>query len=398
VSFEYLGKIWYGEGGFEDKYKYMAFGFGKPHFLGIDFGTASIKAVELSVKDGRPVLMNYGQASLADLEQGTAPQGPSYDEEIAIHLKKLIEHMKPKSSDAYVAMPAFIGLISLIEFPLLEESELQDAVRFEAHKYIPSSLDEVALSWEVVGVQDIPGTGGKMEILLVAALNKEVARYEQYVTGADFSLNFLELETFSIVRSIIGDEPGLNLIIDIGSRATNLILVENGLVKVSRNLDVGGRDITRVLAESLNITEERAKVLKKSGKDFLGAPESSLVFPALQMIVSEAERILASYRTKHSDVQCKNVILSGGTAKFPGLVQYYANALKLPVILGDPWKNIDYDPRLAKEIEGFGSSFSVALGLALHGTDTILKKSDGAAGYTKPKKEFSLKALLTKKI
>ena len=376
----------------------MAFGFGKPHFLGIDFGTASIKAVELSIKDDRPVLINYGQVSLADLEKGTPPQGRSYDEEVDLHLQALLQQMKPKSRAAYVAMPAFIGLISLIEFPLMEESELREAVRFEAHKYIPSSLDEVALSWEIVGIQDIPGGAGKMEVLLVAALNKEISRYEQHIAGAGLALDFLELETFSIVRSIVGNEPGLVLLIDIGSRATNLILVESGLVKVSRNLDVGGRDITRVIAESLSITEERAKVLKRSGKDFLIAPESALVFPVLQMIASEAERMLATYQAKHSGVQCKGVVLSGGTAQFSGLVHYYANMLKLPVTLGDPWKNVEYDPRLARKIGEFGTSFSVALGLALRGTDTVLKKQDAIAQYTKPKKAFSLKDLLTKKI
>ncbi|MFZ2300039.1 MAG: type IV pilus assembly protein PilM [Candidatus Moraniibacteriota bacterium] len=376
----------------------MAFGFGRPRFLGIDFGTASIKAVELAVENNRPVLVNYGQVSLADLEKGTPPQGRSYDEEIVLHLKTLLEHMKPKSRSANVAMPAFIGLISLIEFPPMEEAELQEAVRFEAHKYIPSSLDDVALSWEVVGMRDVPESGKRMEVLLVAALNKEVARYERYIASAKLTLDFLELETFSIVRSIVGREPGLTLLIDIGSRATNLLLVEDGLVKVSRNLDVGGRDITRVLAESLSITLDRAKILKRSGKDFLMAPEAALTFPSLQMIASEAKRMLASYQTKHSGVQCKGVILSGGTAKFSGLVQYYTNLLKLPVTLGDPWKNVQYDPRLAKKIQGFGPSFAVALGLALHGTDTILRKKEKKGQYTPPKKKFSLKEIFLKKI
>jgi type IV pilus assembly protein PilM len=371
----------------------MAFGFSKPHFLGIDFGTASIKMVELSIKNGHPVLTNYGQVSLADLENGTPPQGRSYDEEIVLHLKALLERMQPKSHSASVAMPAFIGLISFIEFPLMEEAELQEAIRFEAHKYIPSSLDEVALSWEVVGRHSIPGDGEKMEVLLVAALNKEVARYEQYVAGTGFSLDFLELETFAIVRSMMDKEPGIFLIIDIGSRATNLILVDNGIVKVSRNLDMGGRDITRVLAESLNITEERAKVLKKSGKDFLMAPESALVFPVLQMIAREAERILAACQAKRPDVKCRQIVLSGGTAQFTGLVQYYTNLLKLPVVLGDPWKSVEYDRRLKKKISEFGPAFSVALGLALRRSDAALQKNNVKASYEKPKKTFSFKNL-----
>ncbi len=376
----------------------MAFGFGKPRFLGIDFGTASIKAVELVVENDRPVLANYGQVSLADLEKGAPPQGRSYDEEIILHLRMLMDRMRPKVRSAHVAMPAFIGLISLIEFPVMEESELQEAVRFEAHKYIPSSLDDVALSWEVVGGRSVPGDGEKMEVLLVAALNKEVARYGRYTAGAELTLDFLELETFSIVRSVVGHEPGLFLLIDIGSRATNLVLVENGLVRASRNLDIGGRDITRVLAESLNITLDRAKLLKRSGKDFLMAPEAALTFPALQMIANEAQRMFASYQTKHSGVQCKGVVLSGGTAQFTGLVEHFSGMLKLPVALGDPWKNIGYNPKLAKKIREFGPSFSVALGLALSGTDTVIRKKEKETRFTKPKKKFSFKEFFTSNI
>lgn len=371
------------------------FGFGKPHFLGIDFGTASIKAVELSVVNGRPILLNYGQISLADLEGGTPPEGRSYDQEVLIHLHTLLDRMKPKSRTVYVAMPAFIGLIALVEFPVMEEADLQEAVRFEAHKYIPSPLDQVALSWEIIGKHSVVGDGEKMEVLLVAALNKEVMRYEQYVNKANLEVAFLELETFSLARSVVGEEQGLFLIIDSGSRATNLVLVENGLVRVSRNLDVGGRDITRVIAESLNITQERAKVLKRSGKDFLTSPEAALSFPAFQMIANESLRMLASYQMKRPEAQCKSVILSGGTAQFPGLVKYYTDALKLPVVLGNPWKNLQYDPILSKKTGELGASFSVAIGLALRGTETILKKKEELPGA---KKKFSWKELLTKKL
>lgn len=371
------------------------FGFGKPRFLGVDFGTASIKAVELMVDKGRPVLMNYGEVSLADLEKGAPLQGRSYDEEVVRHLQALLKRMKPKKRSAYVAMPAFIGLISLIELPPMEEEELQEAVKFEAHKYIPSSLDEVALSWEVIGMHESPGDGKRMEVLLVAALKKEVARYEKYVSHAELTTDFLELETFSLVRSLVNDEPGVFLVIDIGSRATNLILVEDGLIRASRNLDIGGRDITRVLAESLSITLDRAKILKRSGKDFLMTPESALTFPVLQMIASEAERMLTAYQMKHSGVQCKGVILSGGTAHFAGLSGYFQKLLKLPVTIGDPWKQVVYDKRLEQKVHDLGTAFSVALGLALYGADTVLKKK---VKKNIPKEEFSFKKMFTKKI
>jgi len=373
----------------------MIFGFGKPHFLGIDFGTASIKAIELSVKDGQPVLINYGQVSLEEVvKKKISSKEFLYNNEVASYLRVLIKKMNPKSHSAYVAMPAFSGLIFLVDFPVMEESELQDAVRFEAHKYIPSALEDVALSWEVVNVHST-SSGERMEVLLTAALNKEVSRFEKYVTDAELTMGFLELETFSLARSIVGNELGLCFVIDIGSRATNMLLIHDGVVKLSRNLDVGGKDVTHVIAESFNITLERAEMMKKSGKDFFAAPESNLLFPPFQTIANEVERMLTAYQIKHLGVKCNRIFLSGGCAHFVGLTKYYSNIFKVPVVIGDPWKKVRYNPLLEQKIQELGTSFSVAIGLALCGTDTILNKKTEL--LKKSKMSFSFKGIFTNK-
>jgi type IV pilus assembly protein PilM len=351
------------------------FRFRKPYFLGLDFGTSLVKAIELTEKDGKILLSDFGQVSLVALERGVpASSNRTYDDEVVLYLRALLDRMQPKSREVYVAMPAFIGLISLLEFPEMKESELQEAIQFEAHKYIPSPLEEVALSWEVVNRIASDDGHVKTEVLLVAALNKEVEHYENNVHTAGLDMKLLELETFSIVRALIGDAPGLRLIVDIGARSTNLILVDNGVVRVSRNLDIGGKDVTRTLVEGLNITSDRAEILKKSDKDFLNNPESALIFPALQMIQSESERILESYHTKYPDVVCQEVILSGGTAQMAGLVKYYSASMQLPVSIGNPWARVEYDESLSATIRELGTSFTVAIGLALGGLDAAKKK------------------------
>ncbi len=372
----------------------MFFGIKKPYFLGIDFGTSLIKAVELTLENGEPKLLNYGQVDLARLEKGKVTGGNSYDDEVVLYLRALLQNLRSKSKGVYAAMPAFTGLVSLIELPEMDEDELKEAIQFEAHKYIPSSLEDVTLSWEVVGLhQAEAGSGAKMEILLVAALNKEVVRYQKYIRTAGMEVDFLELETFSLVRSIVGHEPGLHLVIDIGSRATNLVLVDEGLVKVSRNLDAGGKDITRTLTDGLGITAERAEMLKKSEKDFLNQPESAIVFPALEMIASEAQRMLTAHRTKYPDRECQDIILSGGTAQLKGLMEYYTRFFGLSVRIGNPWQRISYNPSMTEDIQRLGTSFSVALGLALVGVDELTHKKQDIR-----KKPFSLKTLLTKEL
>jgi type IV pilus assembly protein PilM len=136
---------------------------------------------------------------------------------------------------------------------------------------------------------------------------------------------------------------------------------------MSRNIDAGGRDITRTLSESLNISLSRAETLKKSSKDFLNSRETAVIFPAIEMIVNEATRMIDSWKTKRPDVRFDGIILSGGTVRMTGISQYFSSRTGIPAVLGDPWRNIVCPKHLAPAINRMGSSFSVALGLALYG-------------------------------
>lgn len=373
------------------------FGFSSKTFLGIDFGTSAIKAVELGLKGKKIELLNYGEVSLSNLEKRAATDNRPYNEELSLYLRALLNRLQPRAHSAYVAMPSFIGLLSVIELPPMSDTELGEAIQFEAHKFIPSSLDDVALSWQMIGERELgPEKTKKVEVLAVAALKSEVERYRGYIEAAHLDLAFLELETFSLVRSLIGERPGLVLLIDIGARATNLVLVEDGIVRVSRNLDAGGNEITRTLMEALSITFERAEVLKKSTKDFLNTPEAGVNFPSLELVASEGKRMLDAYKERHPDVPCQEVVLSGGSAQFTGLLQYYEKTFGLPVRLGNPWEKISFDAKLEPAIKELGTSFSVALGLAMSGIG-------GGENRGSQKEEHksgaeSLKALLNKKI
>lgn len=367
------------------------FGFSHPTYLGIDFGTASIKAVELREKGGVVELVNFAQVSLAQLQNQAAAPGGSYDEALVQYLKALLQRMNPEADGAYVAMPAFIGLISLVSFPIMEESELQEAVQYEAKRFIPAALEDIALSWDIIGTTEAKDGTMHQEVLVVAALKNEVLRYRGYIETSGLEMQFLELETFSLARAAVGTQQQLTLLIDIGSRATNLLLVENGLVRVSRNLNVGGKDLTHTLTETLDITMDRAEILKKSSKDFLNEPEAKIVFPTLDLIIEEGNRIITSHNEQYPDRVCQEVVISGGSASLTGLVRYLEKAFSRPVRQANPWGRIQYDVKYKNDIEELGASFSVAIGLALAGID-------GTEIQDHQKKKLSLKELLNKKI
>ena len=352
--------------------------FRKPYFLGVDFGTSYIKAVELTLRKDQPVLVNYGFVELPFTE-GKNVVFPSQSSEQLIreNLTRLIDRMKPLSKAMSFALPGYSGLITLLELPDMNDKDLEQAIQFEARKYIPSPLEDVAFSWEVISRRKgEPASPRKsMEVLLVAALKREVAKYERYVSETRLETDLLELEMFPLVRSIVGDRTETILIVDIGSRATNIVLVRDASIRLNYSLNAGGNEITSILSEGLNISWGRAEELKRGTKDFLNIRESALVFPALQLITREMTRIFETHAEQNPSDGISEIILSGGTAKMQGLPLYFSNLFHVPVSIADPWRNIFCEDSVRAAVSKLGPSFAIAVGLALGGVDRYRKRS-----------------------
>ncbi len=358
------------------------FNFSKNYFVGIDFGTSAIKVVELSYKNHKVHLVNYGWASL-EITPGSEPPEQrvlTHDDKLKLYLQNLIDRMKLKSDSAYVSVPAFVGLFVLVEFPDMENSELEKAVHFEARKYIPNNLEEFSIGWEVVAKSDRSGiltsekSPGKVQVLMVVAPRKEIERCGNIVSSTRLEIKALELETFSLVRSLVGDDPNTFIIIDIGSRITNIVLAEKGIIKINRSINVGGTEITNSIAESLNISKQSAEMMKKESRDILNSREAGMVMPPLEMIVGEVNRVVSSYRAKNPKGSISSVILSGGSAKMTGMEEFFSKRLGIPAAQGRPWQKIMVNEKIMPAVEKIGTSFSVAIGLALRGVEEYQRK------------------------
>ncbi len=363
------------------------FGFEKNKFLGIDIGTSTIKIVEIKMSGGKPALSNYAWmkvGSLGDIKFS------SFDSTLPLYLKKVIKEGNFKSREAFVSIPAFGGLITIIEFPEMTHEDIDQAIRFEAHKYIPTSLEDVVLSWDIVSKktanrllkksdEEPAAKGGaaepadKIRVLLVAAPKNKVAKYEQLIKGSGLNLKSIEVESFALLRSLVGNDQGNFVVVDIGSRVCNIILIEKGVIKVNRNIDAGGRDITKALARGMNIDEERAERIKTTGKDFL-AKESNVNFPSVDLIISEVKRVLGTFYKNDGGSRVDGVILSGGTAGLAGIDKYFSDALGVRTIIGNPLRRVEWDAILEPKLNEIKSQLSVSIGLALKGAEEYLRK------------------------
>jgi len=359
-----------------DVSKFISGFFGPPRIIGIDIGTTSIKAVELSREGGVIKLSGYGiLENYGHLERmNDAIQTSSLkllDEVTADMLKRLLAAMKPRTRNCAMSIPVFSAFIALMDVPKLSQKELAQAIPFEARQYVPIPISEVALDWQVLG--PTPGQEDqKMQVLLVAVPQDTVSKYQRIAELSGLNLKILEVETISSSRAVIGPDTTTLAFVDIGARATNISIVDGGYVRMTRGLDTAGGDLTHVISTGLNISPQRAEALKKSKGMVSNVGEENLmglIAPLLDVIISEIQKLITIY-TERTKREVKRVVITGGSATMPGLAEYLARELSREVIIGNTFSQVQYDPSLEPLIRNIGPSFSVAVGLALRGLMT----------------------------
>lgn len=357
------------------------FEFGKNIFIGLDIGTSSIKMAEITVAEGKSILTSYAWMPVDGLARKEGQDSSFFDVTLPKYIQKMASEAGFKGKNAYVSIPAFGGLITLIDLPEMPREDIEQAIKFEAHKYIPISLEEVVISWDIIGesrneIQALNPSSGeekKIQVLLVAASKNKVIKYENLIKNSGLKLKSIEIEVFSMVNSLIGNDQGTFVVVDIGSRVCNIILVSKNVIIGNRNIDCGGNDLTKTIAKSMGIDEKRAESLKTSSKNFF-SQESSVSFPALEMITGEISRLIEASVKKGRISKVDTIILSGGSAKLTGLSEYISKALGIKTIIGNPLGRVGYDKRLEPVIEKIETQFSVCIGLALKGAEEYINK------------------------
>lgn len=345
---------------------------GTESYLGVDIGTTSIKIAEISMGKIRPKLQNYGiLESYGHLDRlNDAIQTNSLkiaEKETAELLKLVLAKLKPKTNYASVSVPSFSAFITLIELPKMSDADTAKTVSFQLNQYIPLPASEVAVEWFKVGEKNDEKGFDKQEILIASVPNEQIKRYQNVFNLAGLKLKSLEIESLSLIRAVAGADPTPTLLVDIGARSTNIAVSEKGFLKYNYQTDFSGGSLTQAIARGLNINVRRAEELKRQ-KGLLGGRGdyelSTLIFPLLDVIISEANRAKENY-DKNNEHKIERVVLSGGGANLLGVDKYFEKQINLPTVVGNPFSKIDYPPAIDPFVKDLGPTLSVAIGLGL---------------------------------
>lgn len=348
--------------------------------LGIDIGTSSIKVVQLKRSEGRYKLETYGELqSYGYLERLNDPvQTKSLkilETQVIEMVRKIITEAEITTKRAAISIPVFSSFVSIIDLPPMLEKELSRALIFEAKRYIPIPLSEVRIDWKIIDKQRVNSTKSgkkdlfKSRVLLIAVPKEVITKHLRIAKALGLKLIALELESFSYMRSLIGDDQGTSCVLDFGARSTSFTIINKGFIQMSHSLDIAGTELTKALSHGMGIDFKRAEAYKKerglNHKEIeVGKEARDILLTFIDKVVLEVERMISSYQTKTNSKVTK-LVLSGGSGNLIGLKEYLEKKLNIEVVVGDPWVNVSFPSFLGPVLKEIAPRFAVAVGLAM---------------------------------
>lgn len=342
----------------------MWFGKKKKTYLGIDIGASTVKLVELEKDENRYILKNYGIYPLKIYSKQLGLEVNRFaNEEIAEIIRKVIKEADIDAKETFFSIPVYSSFSTLIDLPMMPKNELASAVSFEAKKYVPVPISDVILDWAVIN--SLNNQTSEVQILLVAVLKEAVDSFSQIARLAGLKLNSLEVETFSLSRSLVGNDKSGIILIDSGARSSNISIIDGGNIRVIYNFEVGGLKLTSEIAQHQNVSQEEAEKVKiekwfQQPDDFAKNALGSF----LNSVAGKVRTIADGYQKKYNR-KLEKCILAGGSMRIPGAKEYFSRSLNMEVSFGNPFARMVYPEELKPILDDLSPMLAVAAGLAM---------------------------------
>ncbi len=340
--------------------------------VGLDIGSSHVKVLELfQTKAKNYRLGNFG---MVRLPPEAIVDGAVMNASVIVDaIRELIQRHRIKTRDVIASVAGHSVIIKRINLPVMTPDELEESIQWEAEQYIPFDVNDVNIDVQIL--DEAGDEAGQMEVLLVAARKELVNEYVSLIHEAGLTPAIIDVDAFAIENAfeLNYDVPDDTIaLVNIGSGSVNINVIRRGVTAFTRDLGMGGRQVTEEIQRALNISFEEAENMKVGGDERDAdavVPEEieGVIRTVSESIATEVHRSLDFYLSTAAGDRLSRIYLSGGGAHTPGLGQAISRLANAPIEVMDPFRNIEIDERSfnPRFLQDVASQACVAVGLAL---------------------------------
>ncbi len=335
-------------------------------YLSLDIGSSSIKIVEVRGQ-GSPLTVT--NAGIIPLHSGAVQNHCVHDiKQVSQAIRTLVEEHGVRTREVVASVPGPAVIIKPASFPAQEAAALEETILFEAGNFIPESLDNVNLDYQVLGKD--PATGD-IDVLLVAVRKDIINSYLAAIRGAGLTPTIMDVDYFAIENMFEAnyrpDPSAVVALINIGAGYSSLTIMQDGRSSFTGDVPVGGEQFTALLAQEFGISRDQAEEAKISGclEGYHKEDIDRVLSITAEQLLDEIQRSLSFFWTASAEEPISSVYMSGGTAQLPGLAATIETRLRVPVEIADPFRSFTLGRQVDTEfLSCHAPSLAVGVGLA----------------------------------
>lgn len=345
--------------------------------VGIDIGPSYIKVVELS----RTLSRGVDSYRLDKFGLGPVPAGAleghrvAKPGELGAALQDLLKRSGIKAKRAAVAVSGSSVITKTLSLPAgMSDRELEALVQLEADQYIPYSLDEVKIDFEVLG--PTRGSAENVDILLAASHSANVEERVSVVRSAGVEPVVVDVEAFALQNACeqLTEDCAVNdgtavAIVDVGAFTTSVIVIQGGQVVYTREQNIGGARLSEDIQHRYGLGPDQAEEAKHSGElpdDYT----TTVLEPFVELLAQDIRGALQFYSAAGSGEDVSKLFVTGGGAVLPDLGTRVSEETGVPARLFNPLANMSLASQVRVDrLKEVAPSLAVACGLALRRFD-----------------------------
>jgi type IV pilus assembly protein PilM len=347
--------------------------FGSKSLVGLDIGSSSVKAVELS-RRGRGKEFELSHLGVAPMPAEAIVQGAFLNSSAIVEaIREAFEKAKIRTKNVAAAVCGHSVIVKKVSLPAMTRDELDEQIRWEAEQYIPFDVNEVNLDFQILPTG---GGEGQMEVLLVAAKKDLVDDYVQVIREAGLVPAAIDVAAFAVENAFEANydvrPDEVVALVNIGAQVVNINIIVNGAPAFTRDITTAGNQYTEEIQKSLSISFEEAERIKLGGR---GSKSSQEVVPqeveqamrsVTETVIGEISRSLDFFSATSADSRIERIVLCGGGASVAGLQAAFQQRAGAKVEVMDPLARMIPNSRFEAEfLDEIAPALGVGVGLAL---------------------------------
>jgi len=314
--------------------------------VGLDIGSASVKALALGTRKGS------GRRPIIGQQIAPAPSGQETDASDAV--KTAIAGLRLPVKTVNIAVSGQWVIMRIIEMPAMKPAEIKQALPFEAQRYLPFKVQEVVIDGAVLG----PAEGTKAWVLIVACKKDLIERRIDWVRRAGLEVALIDVDALALANSLLAKKEngrkleGTCAMMNVGASLTNLVIVRGEIPYLVRDIPWGADKLVRHVAEQVGADPAAVAQALLGGA---ATPEIAAAMKvSTEALASELELSFDYFENRFGQPP-DNVLISGGLGQGATFLEALKPHLAQPIT---PWA----------PAEGLPAQFAVAYGLALRTT------------------------------